>query len=72
MCLKLLPCRSTLLADATTVPIDTATTQGGPQGPPTTTISAGPTTYTYTTTNAAGATIAVPDVFTPTVVRLLC
>ncbi|GBE88437.1 hypothetical protein BKA93DRAFT_768546 [Sparassis latifolia] len=63
---------STPSSTTVATPTATATTTPGAvqQGPieqsPTNEGPAGPTQYTYTTTNAAGETIAVPAVFTPT------
>ncbi|KAI0636144.1 hypothetical protein C8Q77DRAFT_1101843 [Trametes polyzona] len=57
-------------ATTTTTPTTTTTLPDGQQGPvgqpAPTTAAAGPTIYTYTTTDAGGDTIAVVDTFTPT------
>ncbi|EIW57845.1 uncharacterized protein TRAVEDRAFT_72802 [Trametes versicolor FP-101664 SS1] len=63
----------TTTAAATTAVATTATTaadgQQGPVGvPAATSDDAGPTVYTYTTTDAGGDTVAVVDTFTPTFV----
>ncbi|KAI0833773.1 hypothetical protein BC628DRAFT_1345271 [Trametes gibbosa] len=63
-----LPTTQTLqtLTTTTTTPLDG---QQGPVGQPAPTVAnAGPTIYTYTTTDAGGDTIAVVDTFTPTFV----
>ncbi|KAI0353794.1 hypothetical protein OH77DRAFT_1552368 [Trametes cingulata] len=64
-----LPVTQTLytLTTSTTPAADVPAGQQGPVGaPPATTANAGPTVYTYTTTDAGGATIQVVDTFTPT------
>ncbi|TBU41344.1 hypothetical protein BD309DRAFT_1082157 [Dichomitus squalens] len=56
----------TLTAAATTTTTTPAQAAGpGPVGQPQTQQAAGPTIYTYTTTDAAGNTEAVVDTFTP-------